>query len=131
MISDAREQPHELLVTAMMRGKMCEELGRAAGQTEVAAFFTDGLFSTLDALLNAPLARVVSRLPLTNPVREALLENKGPMGAALRCALAYERGEWSEVHCLGLSRAKIQDAFLATVRWVESVDREIASVGES
>ena len=93
------------------------------------AAFAVGLFSTLDALLNAPLARIVPRLPLSDVIREALVEGHGPMGEALRCALAYERGDWSAVNCFGLPRATIQNAFLSAVDWVEKVDQEIAAIG--
>ena len=129
MISDVKEQPHELLVTAMMRAKMCEELARVTGAQEVSPFFTVGLFSTLDALLNSPLSRIVPRLPLSDAIRDALVEGQGPMGEALRCALAYERGDWSAVKCFELPRATIQSAFLAAVEWVERIDQEIAAVG--
>jgi len=84
--------------------------------------------STLDALLNVPMERVVKKLPLAQELQEALLEGRGPMGEALSCTLAYERGAWDEVECFGLSRAVIKQAFLDAVVWVEAVDLEIAAV---
>jgi EAL and modified HD-GYP domain-containing signal transduction protein len=128
MLSDGGEHPHELLVTAMMRAKMCELLARAAKAQNPSSFFTVGLFSTLDALLNAPMERVVKKLPLADDLQGALLDGQGPMGEALRCTLAYERGDWDAVDCFGLPRATIKNAFLEAVVWVETVDQEIAAV---
>jgi EAL and modified HD-GYP domain-containing signal transduction protein len=129
MLSDVGEQPHALLVTAMMRAKMCELLARASKAPNPSSFFTVGLFSTLDALLNAPMERVVRKLPLGEELQQALLERKGPMAEALRCTLAYERGDWDAVECFSLPRAAIKEAFLGSVVWVEAVDQEIAAVG--
>lgn len=128
MLTDAGQYPHELLVTAMMRGKLCELLAKARGVESCGSYFTVGLFSTLDALLNLPLETVLKRLPLAQDVQEALLEQRGPMGEALRCTLAYERGDWAAVDCFALPRRVIKDAFLEAVVWVESVDQEIAEV---
>jgi EAL and modified HD-GYP domain-containing signal transduction protein len=128
MLSDVRDQPHELLVTAMMRARMCELLARAAGRRDGGAFFSVGLFSTLEGLLSTPMASILKKLPLSDELRDALLEGQGQMGEALRCTLAYERGEWARVECFGLPRATIKQAFLDAVAWVEAVDRELSSV---
>ena len=128
LLSDTGERPHELLVTAMMRAKMCELLARTSKTSNPAGYFTVGLFSTLDALLSLPMERVVAKLPLSEELQRALLRGEGPMAEALRCALAYEHGDWEAVRCFGLPRSAIKGAFLDTVAWVEAVDQEIASV---
>lgn len=128
LLSDEGEHPHELLVTAMMRAKMCECLARARGTVNPSSFFTVGLFSTLDALLNVPMERVVKKLPLAEDLQLALLGGQGPMAEALRCTLAYERGDWDSVDCFELPRAAIKGAFLEAVVWVEAVDQEIAAI---
>jgi EAL and modified HD-GYP domain-containing signal transduction protein len=128
LLSNGGEHPHELLVTAMMRARMCENLGRAAKFQQPSSFFTVGLFSTLDALLGLPMERVVSRLPLGEDLQRALLSKQGPMAEALACTLAYERGDWEGVACFGLARGAIKSAFLEAVSWVEAVDQEISSL---
>jgi EAL and modified HD-GYP domain-containing signal transduction protein len=128
LLSNGGEHPHELLVTAMMRAKMCENLARAGQAVQPASFFTVGLFSTLDALLGLPMERVVARLPLGEELQRALLSREGPMAEALECTLAYERGDWDAVRYLDLPRNVIKKAFLEAVAWVERVDQEIAAV---
>jgi EAL and modified HD-GYP domain-containing signal transduction protein len=126
LLATVDDKPHELITTAMMRAKMCELVARAADASDVQPFFTAGLFSTLDAMLDAPMSAILARLPLTEGLRAAILEGEGDVGEVLTATLAYERGRWGEVACLGLERGTIRDAFLGAVRWVEEVDQEIS-----
>jgi len=128
LISDMENTPHELIVTAMLRARMCELLARANGVRKCDTYFTAGLFSTLDAIMGAALSTVLAKLPVTEELEAALTRGEGPIGEALRATLAYERGEWNDVACFGLSRAAIKGAFLQAVAWVEGIDRELSGL---
>ncbi|MEW6073659.1 MAG: HDOD domain-containing protein [Planctomycetota bacterium] len=127
LLSNVEDKPHELVTTSMLRAKMCELLARAAGISAHQAFFTAGLFSTLDAFMDLPMGAVLDKLPLAEDLRAALLSREGKIGEALASALAYERGDWDAVLCLGLPRTEIRTAFLDAVQWVDEVNREISS----
>ena len=127
VLADVDDKPHELITTAMMRAKMCELLGVASGVGDSQCFFTAGLFSTLDAIMDLPMPTVLEKLPLAEDLHHALLDRKGDLGSALRSTLAYEHGEWEAVDCLGLSRTAIRTAFLDAVMWVEETESEISS----
>lgn len=128
LLANVDDKPHQLVMTAMLRARMCEELARVRALPDVHSYFTVGLFSALDALLDVPMARILEKLPLANELQRALLEREGPMGAALSCALAYEQGDWGNVALLGIPRAAIKRAFLEAVAWAERVDGELASI---
>lgn len=121
------DKPHELMVTAMMRAKMCELLAQALGQAGKDTFFTVGLFSALDALLDSPMEEILQSLPLSDHITAALLSYEGLLGAALRCVLAYERGDWHEVHCPSLDRAVITDAYLQAIAWATETSSRLAA----
>jgi EAL and modified HD-GYP domain-containing signal transduction protein len=87
------DKPHELLVTALLRARMCEQLAPAFGALDAGALFTVGLFSVIDALMDVPMEEVLASLPFTADVANALLHHEGPMGEALACVLACERGD--------------------------------------
>jgi EAL and modified HD-GYP domain-containing signal transduction protein len=125
LLSNAGDTPHELIVTSLQRARMCECLARIAGEGDPQPFFTVGLLSALDALVGLPMPTVLSKLPLAPELQAAILDGEGHLGEALRCTIAYERGEWGGVSCFGLSRGAIKSAFLDTVEWVESVDAEL------
>jgi c-di-GMP phosphodiesterase len=86
------DRPQELTTTGLLRARTCQRLV-SGDEPEVAArAFTTGLFSVLDALLEAPMEDVLTALPLEPAVADALLYGEGAEGAALGAVLAYERG---------------------------------------
>jgi EAL and modified HD-GYP domain-containing signal transduction protein len=130
-MATASDKPHELMVTAMVRAKMCELLARALKMQTVDSYFTVGLFSVLDALMDAPLEQTLSALPLSAEVEAALLKREGSMGQVLACALAYENAEWDRVDTLDLGPHAIQSAYVDAVTWVNDADAAMASEAES
>jgi EAL and modified HD-GYP domain-containing signal transduction protein len=126
LLSEFDEKPHELMVTAMVRAKMCELLAQAIGRSSQEMFFTVGLFSALDALMDSPMEEVLKSVPLSDEITAALLSNAGMLGDALRCVLAYERGDWDAVRCFGLDGATITDAYLQAITWTTETSDKLA-----
>ncbi|WP_297526887.1 EAL and HDOD domain-containing protein [Thiohalobacter sp.] len=129
VFAGVEDRPHELMTTAMLRARMCQLLAERTGQPHADTYFTVGLFSALEALLEAPLESVLEALPLSEDVRRALLERQGPYGAALDCVLAYERAEWAQVRCGKLPPAEITETYLEAARWADEVTRALAVGG--
>lgn len=93
MLSEVDEVPTELLVTALVRAKFLESLASSIGQDVIKErFFMVGLFSTLNAFLKTPMVDIVDQLPLSESIKEALVEQKGVMGQALFIARTLEQG---------------------------------------
>jgi c-di-GMP phosphodiesterase len=123
-LSGTEDTPHELTVVALMRGRMCEAIGRATtgGESTAGAddaFFTVGLLSVMDAIMGAPLEQVLEALPLAEPSRAALLHREGAMGAALCAVLAYERGDLAEAqrHAPGIPLGEV---YLSAISWADA-----------
>jgi c-di-GMP phosphodiesterase len=113
------ERPPSLLVQAMTRGRMCEQLGKLGGARDAGPFFITGLFSLLNALLGLPTRKVVDELPLTPAVANALVSGEGPLGAALQCTRAYERGTWDHAVYADLPPQLIRAAYVDALFWAE------------
>ncbi|MEJ2381263.1 MAG: HDOD domain-containing protein [Gammaproteobacteria bacterium] len=111
------DKPPELISTSLVRGRMCELLARAAQREEPGAAFIAGMFSVLDAIMDAPLPELLDELPLAGPIREALLSHRGPFGDILENTVAYDRGEWDQVGCAGLDPGEIGVAYVQAVEW--------------
>lgn len=91
MLSDLNDAPKELLTTSLMRAKFCEALAIKAGfQRDKDSYFLVGLFSNLGAFFRAPVAEIVEEMPLSEEIKLALVERKGPMGEALKCLTELE-----------------------------------------
>ena len=119
MLSRMEDRPRELMMTAVVRAKMCESLAEMSNLAPKATYFTVGLLSVLDAVLDCSMAHAVSLLPLSRHINDALLYGKGDLGGVLRSAIAYERGDWrgARSHKLGLMR--IRDSYLASLGWTK------------
>lgn len=81
----------ELTVAALLRGRFCELAGVQLG-LDGSQLFTVGMFSLLDAMMDAPLEEALDQLPFPSHIRDALLRHEGVMGRILSAALALEAG---------------------------------------
>jgi EAL and modified HD-GYP domain-containing signal transduction protein len=117
-LSGVRDQPHELIVTAMIRGRMCELL--SAGGRHADRAFTIGLFSVVNALLGAPMREALHGLPLSDEVKEAILHGAGPDGEVLRAVVAWESGDFSPPGG-DLTRTALAAAYRDAVRWADEI----------
>jgi c-di-GMP phosphodiesterase len=112
-------RPTSLFLAAMIRARMCEQLARLAGAKDTGPYFITGLFSLLEVLTGIPAPELFDQLPLSEAVENALLAQEGDMGAALKCARAYERASWRRVAYGGLSPELIRAAYVDAVFWAE------------
>lgn len=125
-LSKIDDKPHELLMTALVRARMCESLARAANLPQPESFFIVGLFSVLDAIMDQPMDAVLDLLPLTSSIRDALVAKSGPMGAALSCALAYEYGVWEKVEFGKLDESQIVESYWEAIDWSSDLGAELS-----
>ncbi len=116
-MSQVDDKPTELVVIAMIRAKMAENMARARKEPDPDVYFTVGLFSALDALMDNSMEEILTQLPLAEHISEALLHHSGIHGKTLSCVLAYERGEWENIQCDTMDSTAIRDAYLAAVQW--------------
>ncbi len=124
LLSSIHDKPQELMQMAMVRAKMCELLATAKRLGAKETFFTAGLFSVLDALMDQPIEDVLNALPLSQEINDALLRHEGTLGTVLQCVLNYERGNWDTVQCLGLQQGEISQAYLEAIVWANQVSKE-------
>jgi c-di-GMP phosphodiesterase len=117
LLANIDDKPHELLVTAMVRAKMCEQLARLMQQGNSATFFIVGLLSVLDAFMDRPMPDILPALPLADEIVAALLAHEGMLGATLHCVLAYEQGDWEAVYNLGCPRDLLVKTYLEALMW--------------
>ena len=120
MFSRMEDKPRELMITALIRARMCESLAEASGRDRKVVFFTVGLFSVLDAVLDCPMVQALDLLPLSDEIREALLYREGVLGDALNCVLAYEQDDWTNVRAGKLTDAEIRDCYLSSITWTQT-----------
>ena len=91
-------KPTELSVMAMTRAKFCENLCINSNRiTDKSSAFLVGMLSLVDALLDTSLNDLLDKLPLSDSIRDALLEQKGSLAPLLACCPYAERGDWQQL----------------------------------
>jgi len=120
-LSGTGDRPPELLRAALIRAHMCEKLaqGMPAEQREMA--FTAGLFSLLDAMMEAPMDFVLWHLPLAREISSALLENKGPFATLLEQIRAWEAGNLRGGEVQPQVIRRMAAIYLEATQWADHV----------
>ena len=123
-LSGLDDKPNELRIVAMTRARMTELLAKYyKGQAET--FFAAGLFSTLDALMDKPLASIIERLPLSDELNQALLNRTGAVGRALQDSINYEKGDWAAVDASPLPIEVLVRAYLDAIHWAKELNAQM------
>ena len=120
-LGEASTKPPEVLVTALVRAKTCELV--ANGKNENApsggTAFMVGLFSLLDAMLDQPLEDILKDLPVSDTLKNALLEQTGYEGEILAAVLDSERGLMPE--SLPAKAGDLFESWQKAVKWADSL----------
>ena len=112
-------KPTEIIVTGMVRGKMCELLAEEYHPEIKHQMFVIGLFSVLDALMDQPLIDLLDTVILSTEIKLALLDYSGHQGDIYRHVLEYEKGEWDKLFQSKFSAKVLIDSYLRAVNWAD------------
>jgi EAL and modified HD-GYP domain-containing signal transduction protein len=101
LLASIDDKPAELTVTALVRARFCEHAGsRRSGAPSGGQLFTLGLFSVIDALMDAPIAEVIASIPFPQEMRQALIAHDGPQGKLLECVTALEAADFDRAQAI-------------------------------
>jgi c-di-GMP phosphodiesterase len=115
-------KPPELTVTALTRARFCERAGEQLSGPRPGELFTLGLFSVIDALMDAPIEDVVALIPFPADMRDALTERQGEKGALLECVTALEAGDFDRAQKL-VRRAG--ELYVDALMWADDAARPL------
>jgi len=116
------DKPSELFLRSITRARMGECLAPHIGmKAQAPDLFLMGMFSLIDALLDMPMADILPKLPLAEPVSKALLGQPSLFRAANDTIVAYERGDWDSFATaskeLQLDTQIMPSLFSGSLRW--------------
>jgi EAL and modified HD-GYP domain-containing signal transduction protein len=121
LLSGMTDKPHELMVTGLVRAKMCALLAKASEQSGQDSYFTVGLLSVIDALMDRPMEELVTKMSLSDELVAALVRRQGPLATALRCAIDSERGTWDPDILCGYGANTIMNSWIESLDWARTV----------
>jgi EAL and modified HD-GYP domain-containing signal transduction protein len=115
----------ELFVMMLTRARLCQLIAKKAGLENAGTYFTIGLLSAIDVLMNAPMDQLINPLPLTQEVKSALLNFEGAGGKVLRTAIEMEQTMPDEVVIYDLGMEQLNEAYLEALHWADVVNSGI------
>jgi len=124
-MADIDDKPNELVVTALVRAKMCELAAASRPAREREEYFTTGMFSVVDALLDSPMDVVLASLPLSDEIKDALHHHLGPKGVVLKAVLNYERARFDDLKALAPPGVSAQEIYTWAISWAREAGLEL------
>ena len=129
-LSQLSDKPNALVLTSMVRAKMCELIALRVQLDNAAAYFILGLFSTLDAFMDRSLEDILTSLPLSTDLNDALLKHSGVYGAILHSVICHEQALWGDIRWQQLEPLEvtpkiIEEAYLHSIEWAQKSFSEI------
>ncbi|MDR0570955.1 MAG: HDOD domain-containing protein [Clostridiales Family XIII bacterium] len=116
------EKSMELVRMSMIRARFMEYAGAFVGKedrTEI--LYMIGMFSMLDALMDAPIETVLEQMGLDPQISAPLLEKKGSDYELLRLIEKYEKGDFDAAfeisRRIGLKNETVAAAYVEAVSW--------------
>jgi len=111
------DKPNALIANALTRARMCQMMAENLGYENTGCFFTSGLFSNLDVLLDSSMDTLLDDLPLSKQIKSAILLAEGEIGEILQCVIHYENFRWDKVEKHSLGRPGIVKCYVEALRW--------------
>ena len=124
----AKDEPKEIMKTALIRAKTAEEIGKEiVTGVNPSELFLIGLFSMLDTLMHQDKKLLMEDLPISQRIKDAILGKEGIYRDILQLIISYEEGRWNmvDIFCkkLELDKEKISTSFISSIEWGEKVIR--------
>lgn len=117
-------KPEHLYTLSIQRARFCELIYQQFHHDSSSAFLV-GMFSLLDSVLDQPLEGILSKIPVDEEVKRALLDGEGLLGQILALIRAYEHANWQEIkritNALGLEENTICNSYTAAVKWTNEL----------
>ncbi|WAA13260.1 EAL and HDOD domain-containing protein [Fervidibacillus halotolerans] len=125
-IEEQDEVAKELLHTSLLRAKFCELFALEILQVKDAGeFFLTGMFSMIDTILQMPMEKVVTELPLQDSITAALLGEMNEHRQILNIIRMIERAEWKKVteqaEKFGANEEMIFSIYWNAMRWAHTL----------
>ncbi len=115
-------KPKELIRMSLVRSKFSELIalkGHLKSIKHEAAMM--GLFSTIDALMDAKMEEALEDVSLPGQITEALIKEQGKLADILKILRAYENGDWELTDGfakkIGIPEDVLFDNYLMAVKW--------------
>lgn len=103
LFTSSKDIELELVRILLTRARTCELYASLKRLNNPENFFMTGLLSGVDLLLKTKRESVFEQINLSDEIRLAIMEFKGPAGNTLKLVTDIEKGSWDAVNALDLA----------------------------
>ncbi|MBT7443107.1 MAG: HDOD domain-containing protein [Methylococcales bacterium] len=121
ILANIDDKPQELILSSLIRSKMCELIATDLKRENTSTYALIGLFSLVDALMDAYMGEILAHLPFSTDIVDALHFGKGPYSDIFNCVTAYDSGDWEFKNDLALSTEEKQQYYVTSVQWATEI----------
>ncbi|MDE6829162.1 MAG: HDOD domain-containing protein, partial [Lachnospiraceae bacterium] len=121
---DKENSSEELLKTSFMRANFASALVKKLKKFSINSSdaYLMGMFSTLEYMIDAPIADILYEIPIIDAIKDALISREGEAGRLFELILCYENANWSEIKViaeeLGLKTNEMAQIYMDSVECV-------------
>lgn len=120
------DKPTALINTSLVRFKFSEFIAKNSNyrkrKLEVSMMC---LLSTLDSILDMPIDKALEGIALSEDIKEALINQNGPLFPVLSIVIAYEKADWNKVNNLSetlkMDHNVIYRGYLDALKWAKEM----------
>lgn len=120
------DNPEELVTLSLERAKFCEQIAILSNNKQISfdAYLT-GMLSTMDAILNLPMEKILDELLIGENIRLALTKGSNILGSIYMLVKDYENGNWDRVitlsYELNINKGDIGSTYLNVLNWIKDM----------
>ncbi len=124
-LSNMNNRPLELVKIAMVRAKTCELIAKKLELKDTEQFFTAGMFSALDILMERPINSLITPLPLADEIKAGIVHHKGNIGVLVKCSRLLETSAAKKLSIKGITKAELSALYFQADNWAQKVTQSI------
>lgn len=118
----AADKPDELMLRAVVRAKIAESMAPTVGMGDRSSeLFLLGMFSLIDALMDAPMAEILEKIPIDQEIKKALLGEDCPFRNVYQMIVSYEQAKWEDfsamASALEIDEDVVPEFFADSLKW--------------
>lgn len=115
-----------LLESNVTRAKFGELLANKAGlDAKASDIFIMEILSNIDCFINRPLEGILSELPVSREIKEALVDKKNQLYNFHKLILSYQQGEWINfeisLNQFNINRSIIPKVYFEALKWFKNL----------
>ena len=119
------DKPPEVVRTALIRGQFCRCIGRIMQDVSEDIYYTTGVFSLLDVMMDRPMTEILRELKLGKAVTYGILNFEGGPGRVLKLIMDMEMGRSRLDIPSGLVPEQVHRCYLRALAYADDIMRQV------